>query len=150
MARFLTKSEKEPTVPRRRTVPVAPWWIRCVLARMGERKKADPSFNQKALAIRIKEDTGAISRCLSGKKPPVYEVTIAISDELGLPYPALLPDSFEEAQHLAMQRRLFKSDRHLGEIAAGVANARQPSRTHAVTSDDGRAQPRRKTPSTGQ
>lgn len=103
-----------------------PWWglaVRREYKRLG--------IDQKELARRINADPPEVSRAISGQQP-ILEVVLAISDELKLPFPVLLPDSEAEANHLAMQRRLFKRDLQFEEITAGVAETPTESHTKVV------------------
>lgn len=101
---------------RRRTLPLwgeqFAWWTNAVKSRLATR-----GINQKQLAQAIGEDEGAVSRCIT-RHTAVYEILMAISDELEVPYPVILPESEAEAAHLTAQRRLLRSDAQLAMIKA--------------------------------
>lgn len=101
----------------------------------------------KELAAKIGAAESEVSRCINLQKP-IIEIVIAISDELGIPYPFILPETEGEATHLATQRRLYKRDVQINEITAGVAGTAQESQTPPVVSEHAIRQrkPRRERP----
>lgn len=119
------------------------WWTTAVRRTMKER-----GLENKDLAAKFDFADSEVSRAISRKKP-LFSVVMAISYELGIPYPVLLPESEEEASHLALQRRLFKSERQLIQIKSGVTENSKESQSPEVPSEDeGRkGQRRRKRPS---
>lgn len=106
---------------RRRTVDVRDWWFAAV-----ERELEKRRMKRKDLAEVTGADQPEITRCLHEdpkKRKPVFEIVIAISDALTLPYPIILPDSEEEAVELAKQRRVMRRLQELERIAAGVGES---------------------------
>lgn len=126
------------TKTRRRTVPIAPWWAEMAKARIEERKARDPEYNQRTLAAKLKEQESDFANWVNGKKHPAYEFTLALSDELGLPYPAILPESYAEALELTKHKRLRKSSVQVAGFKPGVAENTQESQTDQVVSLDGK------------
>lgn len=125
------------TARRGRTVPIAPWWRDAVKR---ELKKFFRS--QLELAKAVHTDASSITRCLKhpndAKSVITLDLVVAISDALKLPYPVILPDTEDLAEHLAEQRRLYKSDLELSTIKAGVAENTKESQPPAVASKDAR------------
>jgi transcriptional regulator with XRE-family HTH domain len=126
---------------RRRTVPIFDdqfdWWTQAVTRELGARR-----LKQKDLALKLGEATSAISRCINREKP-IYELLIAISDELTIPYPVILPETEHEALRLAEHRRLLRSDLQLAEIRAGVGESSRESQTAPLPSEHA-VRPRRR------
>jgi transcriptional regulator with XRE-family HTH domain len=119
-----TMSEKDGDQPetRRRTIPIYgpefDWWTQAV-----ERRLNDRDMSKKELAEAIGAEPPEVTRCVLRQKP-IYELLIAISDELGIPYPVILPQSEAEALKLATERRLFHSDMQALQVKAGVTERR--------------------------
>lgn len=117
-------------------MPISDWWGKAV-----KRQLAVKKLTQKKLAADLGIDEPELSRALKPIKKegkPVYEIVLAISDALDLPYPVILPDSEDEALHLTTQRRLYKSTAQLAEITSGVAETKEESQTLDVLSVDGK------------
>lgn len=130
---------------RRRTIPLFgeefQWWTDAVRARLVE-----TGMNQKQLASAVGDNEGIVSRCIRREKP-VYELLIAISDALELPYPVVLATSYDEALRLAAARRLYRRDRNIQEIKAGVGESSTERQTPALTSVDGKPKKSARRPS---
>lgn len=128
---------------RRKSIPIHGWWRDAVRREIELRKRAG-TLTQKKLAAKIGTSEPQLTRAINLTQP-VLEIVIAISDELELPYPVLLPETEEEALYLATQRRMFKSDRQVHDIATGVAETTQESQTPVVpSSHDGSRRKRRR------
>lgn len=123
---------------RRRTVPIHDWWADAVRREM---PKQSPPLNQKLLAKKIGAAESEVSRALRPtdheQHKPVLEIVMAISDELKLPYPIIVPETEEIALHLATQHRLVRRDVKIGEIKPGVARSTKESQTRSVVSEHG-------------
>lgn len=143
----LVAEENSDEAERRRcTIPIwgdeYEWWTDAV------RRQLDvKGLDQKQLADRLGLDAGAVSRCINRKKP-LYEILIAISDELAVAYPVILPISEEQAIHLAKEKRLFKREKEVRGIKAGAAEKGAQDQPlgvvseHAVRSEEGKAKGR--------
>lgn len=93
------------------------WWSEAVRNKIRPRDPAGQ--DQKTMAHKLGYSPSEVSRAISREKP-LYDIVIAISDELKLPYPVIFPESEEEALHLAMQRRLFRRDAQLEQVRPQV------------------------------
>jgi hypothetical protein len=130
----LVAKEKSAAEPRGRTIPLWGeqflWWPQAV-----KRKLRELGVDQKFLSNYIEASTSDVSRCLSLKKP-LYDLLIAISDALEIPYPVVLPESEEEALEIARQRRLVRRDAQMAQITAGVPNRRENRQIVPITLAD--------------
>jgi transcriptional regulator with XRE-family HTH domain len=118
---------------RRRTIPIFgdqfAWWPEAV-----KRQLEKKGIDQKTLAKNISATEPEVTKCVR-RKNPVYELLIAISDELDIPYPVILPESEAEALRLATERRLFRRDLQLAQIQAGVPERTVEDQTPKVPSE---------------
>jgi len=89
------------------------WWTNAVLAKLRPEARTGPT--QKDLADKLGMSTSKVSRAISREKP-LYDAVIAISDELGVPRPVLLPESLDEAVDLGKHSKLIRSDRQRAEV----------------------------------
>lgn len=80
------------------------WWSEAARSKL--KPRVPNGIDQKALAAKLGFSESEVSRALSRKKP-LYRVVVAISDELEIPRPVLLPKSEAEARYLAVQRQMF-------------------------------------------
>lgn len=117
---YLVAKEIDREAPaRRRTIPLwgseFDWWTAAV-----QRRIAELGIDQKFLSEYIDAEPPEVSRCINRRKP-IYELLIAISDALDIPYPVVLPETEEEALEIARQRRLVRRDAQMAQIKAGVA-----------------------------
>lgn len=119
---------------RRRTIPLYgsqyDWWPNAV-----RRRIAELDIDQKFLAVWINAEHTAVNKCIT-RKAPVYELLIDISDALDLPYPVVLPESFEEAFNVARDRRLARRDAQVVQIKAGVAKPTEIRQIRAIEYSD--------------
>lgn len=139
--------EKRPKAKRDVSLPIwgreYQWWTDAVNRQLKAR-----GIDQKDLAIVIKEGAPAVSNCIRRVKP-VYRIIIAISRELDIPYPMQLAETEALAFHLMEQKRMFKSDRQVQQIKAGVTEIPTESQTQEVRSDDEGRKGKRKRRPTG-
>lgn len=130
----VAKEKPKPTPARRRTIPLwgeqYRWWPERVRGRL-----TDLGIDQRFLAEWIKADPPEVNKCIT-LKVPVYELLLDISDALDLPYPVVLPESYEEAIQVARERRLARRDMQIGQIAAGVADSRRESQIRPISLAD--------------
>lgn len=130
----VAKKKASPEPGRRRTIPLFgsqfDWWTNAVLRRLDEL-----DIDQKFLSEWIDAKPPEVSRCINRRKP-VYELLLAISDALEIPYPVVLPESEEEAMEVARQRRLVRRDAQVAQIAAGVGNSSENRQIRAIQSSD--------------
>jgi hypothetical protein len=119
---------------RRRTIPLwgelYAWWPQAVRARL-----ADLKIDQKFLSTWIEADPTAVNKCIT-RKVPVYELLLDISDALDIPYPVVLPESFDEALRVARERRLARRDAQVAQIKAGVTDRRESGQIRAISLAD--------------
>lgn len=115
---------------RKRTVPIREWWTLAVRKKLKER-----GLEQLDLATKLGLHPSEVSRCIS-RKVPVLDFVIAISDELDIAYPVIIPDTEAEALHLAMQRRLIRRDLQLTEIKSGVGDSSSTDQGVEVRSEN--------------
>jgi hypothetical protein len=108
---------------RRRTIPLwgkqYDWWPEAVRKRIAELR-----IDQKMLAEWIDADPPEVNKCIT-RKVPVYDLLLDISDALDLPYPVVLPESYEEALIVARERRLARRMTQADDVKAGAANSRR-------------------------
>ena len=137
--------------PRGRTVPIAAWW-----GALAKRKiKEHPTLDQKTLAAKLEIDEAQLTRALHDPShkdwKPVLEIVMAVSDELGIPYPMRIAETEEIALGLAEHHRLLRRDAQLKEIRPGVPKKTQESQTIEVQSKNGSGprKPSRKKAPTG-
>lgn len=123
------KSAAEPT--RRRTIPLFgeqyDWWpalVRKQLKALG--------IDQKFLAAWIDAQPPEVNKCIT-RKTPVYELLLDISDALDIPYPVVLPESYEEALIVARERRLARRDVQVAQIKAGVGDRRRKGQIRPIS-----------------
>lgn len=117
------------------------WWTEAV-----QRAKKNRGVEQTDLATRLGFDTGKISRAISRKKP-LYDAVMAISRELEVPPPAILPESEDEAVHLVKQLRFFRSEREVERLKAesiAAARAKDPKESSAPQAPTRKKRPTRK------
>lgn len=92
------------------------WWTDAIRREIKER-----DIDQKDLKTAGKFGESKVSRAISRKKP-LHEVLLALSLELGVPPPVLLPESEEEALHLVKQQRLFRLDQMANDVTKPPTN----------------------------
>lgn len=135
MADIVQRVSDETAEKRGRTIPISgetfQWWTDAVKRQISALK-----LSQKALADELELPESAVSRCIS-RVQPVYETLLAISDRLGVAYPVILPESEDEALHLATQRRLIRRDIQVKQIVTGVSKTPKKGQTPAVVSEHG-------------
>lgn len=119
---------------RRRTIPLwgeqYDWWPKAVRDRLSEL-----GIDQKFLSAWIEAHPTEVNKCIT-RKVPVYELLLDISDALDLPYPVVLPESYEEALKVARERRLARRDMQVAQIKAGVADRRGKSQIRPISLAD--------------
>lgn len=129
---FVAEENGDDPETRLRTIPIYgpefEWWSAAV-----KRELKAQGWKQKDLANALHAQESAVSRCIH-RKAPTYELLLAISDALRIPYPVILPESEDEALYLAEQRRLKRRDIEARMIAAGVPSADGQRQPAAVTS----------------
>lgn len=151
------------TEPRGRTIPIAPWWGVAVKRELDENAKNSKLTDEENARIKeiladdkqelpkthiprtqdelAKKLGFASSEVSRARKPfdeggkPVLEIVLAVSDELKLPYPVLLPETEELALKLAEQNRVWRRELKLVEIAAGVPGKTSESQTLDLSSE---------------
>lgn len=118
---------------RPRTVPIFgdeyAWWTLAV-----RRQLKAAGINQEELADKLDVHPSLVSRCIN-RKVPTYDLLLAISDELKVAYPVILPTSEEEALALATEKRAFKRVVEAGKIKAGVPENLSEDQTGVVASE---------------
>lgn len=130
----VAKKNARPEPGRRRTIPLFgsqyDWWPNAV-----EDRIAELGIDQKFLAAWIGSEYTAVHKCIK-RKVPVYELLLDISDALDLPYPVVLPESYEEALKVARERRLQRRDAQMAQIKAGVGDSSEKRQIRAIQSSD--------------
>lgn len=134
MIRFVPKEKADTKPSRRRTIPLwgaqYDWWpdaVRSTIKELG--------IDQKWLAEWIGAHPAEVNKCIT-RKTPVYELLLDISDALDLPYPVVLPESFDEALKVAKERRLARRDAQVDQIKAGVGAGRRAGQIRAISLAD--------------
>lgn len=125
---------------RGRTVPIEDWWGEAVKRELKKNAANDAApGNQKELAEKLDIDPAHLNRAIKPEAHPDWRpvewIVIAVSDELKLPYPFLIPETEEIALELAKQHRLHKRVAHAHEIAAGVPRKTKESQTSDLASE---------------
>lgn len=118
---------------RPRTIPIFgeeyAWWTNAV-----KRQLTVVGMNQQELAEKLEVDPGMVSKCIN-RKVPTYDLLIAISDELKVAYPVILPESEGEAIRLAQEKRIYKREMEAEKIKAGVPETPAEDQTRDVVSE---------------
>jgi transcriptional regulator with XRE-family HTH domain len=129
----VTETKPPATIPRGRTIPIYgkeyEWWTQAV-----RRQLKVAGIDQVELAEKLGVAPSDVSRCINRKKP-TYDLLLAISDELKVAYPVILPTSEEEALALATEKRAFKRVAEAEKIKAGVPENLSEDQTDRVASE---------------
>lgn len=118
---------------RPRTVPIwgdeYDWWSLAV-----KRQLKAVGWTQEDLANSLGIHPSLVSRCIT-RKVPTYDLLLAISDELKVAYPVILPESEGEALRLAEEKRLYKREVEAKKIKAGVPEIAKKDQAPGVVSE---------------